>query len=835
MNVEGRYLGRSPHELQNVLGQTKHHGAAAQAARAGGHRADRPRRQRRRRRSTRTGAARRSARCSTTGSRAIAVSLLWSFRNPVHERRLRELVARDRPGRVRRAVQRGQPADPGVRPQRHDDHEHPDRPRPARLPRPRWRTTCASAGSPVRCWSCRATAAPSPPHEAPAAAISTIGSVLTGGVVGSVALGRQLGHRNIISTDVGGTTFLVGLIVDGEPVRATTTVINHHPINVPTLRVDAIGSGGGAIAWLDAGRQPADRPAQRAGRARARLLRPGRHRADQHRRQPGARHPARAGPARRAQAAVRRAGPAGDRHPDRQAARAVRRGGRGRDLRGAERADRRPAAQDRRRGRPRPARLRALRLRRCRPRALRPLRRRGRRHGGRRAARARSRRRSPPTGWRPRTSCWPPSCPTRRSSRSTRPAPSATSPTWRSRSATGSTGRACGSRPSSCTARSTCGTRCSSPRSPRRWPSGPLDDAAIEAAAAALRAALRRAVRRGHRLPRGRHPGHHLPGPRHRRAAVLPDAARDARRRRRPTRRPRRPAAGRSASTPRAGFVDTADLRLPRSCAPGTSSPAPRSSRCRPPPWSCPRGTTGTVDRLGNLDHPPRPEPHRPGARHDHAHPRLRGLLQPARRPGRAGAARCRRRCRVHTVTQEQVDELDPLTYEVIRHRLWSVTDEMGEALKRMSGSPIVTDANDFDFAICDELGQEVQVGLYNTDARRRRRPGHLLDPAAPGRQPRHRRGRHVPVQRPVGRRRPAPERRDRLPAGLPRRQAVRLDQRHRPPARPRRRRARVVLARRPGRVLRVAAHPAGQGRARRSAAARRRRPLGAPLARARC
>ena len=40
-----------------------------------------------------------------------------------------------------------------------------------------------------------------------------------------------------------------------------------------------------------------------------------------------------------------------------------------------------------------------------------------------------------------------------------------------------------------------------------------------------------------------------------------------------------------------------------------------------------------------------------------------------------------------HTVTQEQVDALDPLTYEVIRHRLWSVTDEMGEALKRMSGA----------------------------------------------------------------------------------------------------------------------------------------------------
>ncbi len=69
----------------------------------------------------------------------------------------------------------------------------------------------------------------------------------------------------------------------------------------------------------------------------------------------------------------------------------------------------------------------------------------------------------------------------------------------------------------------------------------------------------------------------------------------------------------------------------------------------------------------------------------------------------------------VHTVSAEAVEALDPLTYEVVRHRLWSVTDEMGESLKRMSGSPIVTDANDFDFAISDEMGQEVQVGLYNT------------------------------------------------------------------------------------------------------------------------
>ena len=48
----------------------------------------------------------------------------------------------------------------------------------------------------------------------------------------------------------------------------------------------------------------------------------------------------------------------------------------------------------------------------------------------------------------------------------------------------------------------------------------------------------------------------------------------------------------------------------------------------------------------------------------------------------------------LHTVTQDQIDALDPLTYEVIRHRLWSVTDEMGEPDMRLSASPIssVTD-----------------------------------------------------------------------------------------------------------------------------------------------
>jgi len=68
----------------------------------------------------------------------------------------------------------------------------------------------------------------------------------------------------------------------------------------------------------------------------------------------------------------------------------------------------------------------------------------------------------------------------------------------------------------------------------------------------------------------------------------------------------------------------------------------------------------------------------------------------------------------LHQVGPDAVDSLDPLTYEVIRHRLWAITQEMGTTLRQMSGSHVVTEGNDFNFAICDELGEEVQVGTYN-------------------------------------------------------------------------------------------------------------------------
>jgi N-methylhydantoinase A len=251
MNVEGRYLGRSPEELQNVLIQGKSHGLIPKRhAWEVTERLDRD--------GTVVVAlnedeARAAIRALIEdGVAAIAVSLLWSFRNPAHERRIRELVHEADPGlfvslssevspRIREFARSATTVmstqiGPGLR-----DY----------LSSLQDKLRALGLAGPLLVMQGNGGAVAA--AEAPANAISTVGSVLTGGVIGSVSLGQQLGHQNIISTDVGGTTFLVGLVVGGEPVRTSTTIINHHPINVPSLQVHAIGSGGGAIAWIDAG------------------------------------------------------------------------------------------------------------------------------------------------------------------------------------------------------------------------------------------------------------------------------------------------------------------------------------------------------------------------------------------------------------------------------------------------------------------------------------------------------------------------------------------------------------------------------------------------------
>ena len=56
---------------------------------------------------------------------------------------------------------------------------------------------------------------------------------------------------------------------------------------------------------------------------------------------------------------------------------------------------------------------------------------------------------------------------------------------------------------------------------------------------------------------------------------------------------------------------------------------------------------------------------------------------------------------------------LDPVTFEILRHRLWEINDEMGLMLGRISGSPAVYEAGDFNTAILTADGKGLYAGVY--------------------------------------------------------------------------------------------------------------------------
>lgn len=81
--------------------------------------------------------------------------------------------------------------------------------------------------------------------------IETAMSGPVGGVMGAVYIGNIYGIKNIITTDVGGTSFDVGLVTDGQYHLNMEPTVSGYLINVPYAQVDSIGAGGGTIAYID--------------------------------------------------------------------------------------------------------------------------------------------------------------------------------------------------------------------------------------------------------------------------------------------------------------------------------------------------------------------------------------------------------------------------------------------------------------------------------------------------------------------------------------------------------------------------------------------------------
>jgi N-methylhydantoinase A len=89
-----------------------------------------------------------------------------------------------------------------------------------------------------------------PASEAQRSAVSLINSGPVGGLVASQTLGKTLDHENIISTDVGGTSFDVGIIRNGDfAVEKNPFVDKGTPVQIPAADIKTVGAGGGSIVW----------------------------------------------------------------------------------------------------------------------------------------------------------------------------------------------------------------------------------------------------------------------------------------------------------------------------------------------------------------------------------------------------------------------------------------------------------------------------------------------------------------------------------------------------------------------------------------------------------
>jgi len=186
------------------------------------------------------------------GAEAVAVSFLWSFVNDAHERRVAALLAEHAPGVFVSVSSQVAPVlgeyertattavNAYVGPKVVGYLERLD----ARLREDGLRHPLLVM---------QASGGLTSVADAARAPIVTLDSGPVGGILGCQYLGSLNGEHNVICTDVGGTSFDVGLIRAGEIPLDPDPVVAQFNLRLPKILVDSIGSGGGSIAWIDEG------------------------------------------------------------------------------------------------------------------------------------------------------------------------------------------------------------------------------------------------------------------------------------------------------------------------------------------------------------------------------------------------------------------------------------------------------------------------------------------------------------------------------------------------------------------------------------------------------
>ncbi|MDO8878346.1 MAG: hydantoinase/oxoprolinase family protein [Pseudolabrys sp.] len=190
------------------------------------------------------------------GVKAIAILFLHSYRNPVHEQRAKAIVEKAFPDLFVTASHELS--------QEYREYERTSTTAANAYVGPRVRryltemdTHLADTGFTGTFLVVQSTGGLFDIEEAQNSCIRMLESGPAAGVIGSKTLCAQIGLKNAIAFDMGGTTAKAGVIYDGEVLMTGGALVGGYasglPLQIPMIDIQEVGTGGGSIAHIEAG------------------------------------------------------------------------------------------------------------------------------------------------------------------------------------------------------------------------------------------------------------------------------------------------------------------------------------------------------------------------------------------------------------------------------------------------------------------------------------------------------------------------------------------------------------------------------------------------------
>lgn len=184
---------------------------------------------------------------------SVAISLIFSFVNPAHEKRVAEIVAEEMPGV-------------------HISVSHKVLPRAPEYDRTSTTVVNAYVGPRVtsyleklvmrleeagygnRLMVMQASGGVMTREYIDGSPIRVLASGPAGGVIGSAHVGLAKGYANLLCVDMGGTSYDMSVVLNGSaPAEAGWNMHHRYLVGVPMVKVETLGAGGGSICHVNKG------------------------------------------------------------------------------------------------------------------------------------------------------------------------------------------------------------------------------------------------------------------------------------------------------------------------------------------------------------------------------------------------------------------------------------------------------------------------------------------------------------------------------------------------------------------------------------------------------